>query len=554
MAMQDQHHRRFLRVVQSALRTLNTPLSLSVHLLISSREWDQLAVLAIDPQNYLDTPSGVERYRRDAQAIALVRKVPWPTSFSRKARAMATFEACERRCAETNHFVDWLLSGVRPQDRFLNACRDILGRAKKLASYILGPLPESLSGRFGPGTVFELKGRPWSTVADKVCITPHATRDAVPIFRHLFDQSSWDRERLRAGLPFITVARGNRFTTVPKDGRTDRGICVEPGGNIWSQLAVGDYMKDRLKRVGLDVARSRAPTDPIQLVIRTLSGRKTHTGQDTHRWLAEMASRDGSLATIDLSNASDTVARRLVQAILPDDWHSLLDCLRSPLTLINKRWVRLEKFSSMGNGFTFELETLLFACLSHAVAGLEPGRDLWVYGDDIVVPSRAARDVEACLEAFGFEVNRKKSYSTGFFRESCGADFFCGASVRPFFITDVPKNPLDWMELYNGLLKAGLATKHVLRLCSDEVPVRFRLYGRPGLSGVFWTSDPSSHSTFEKASIRWNRVLSPMPVRVPIERWDDWCHLVVALAGGSSSGLSPPRSIAGFRIILASVS
>ena len=547
--------RAFRRFLLSALRTLNTPVSLGIHLLVENHEWDQLASVACDPRCYLDTPSGVHRYRLDAQATALVRKVPWPTTFSRRAAAESTFEACEARCAETNHFIEWLLSGLAPQDKFLTACRGVLDRAKKAARSILGPLPLDLEGRFGPGTVFEHRGSRPPVVADKVCITPTVTRSAEPIFRFCSERTFWSNERLRVGLPFIAYSEGNRFTTVPKDGKTDRGICVEPGGNIWCQLAVGDVMKERLKRVGLHVARSRAPSDPLQLVHRRLSGLRKETGQDIHRRLAEIASRDGHLATLDLRNASDTVARRLVEALLPDDWLQLLGSLRSPKTQYKKRWVYLEKFSSMGNGFTFELETLVFSCLIHGVTGLWPGVDFWVYGDDIILPSKDFSDVVACLTAFGFEPNKKKSFHTGFFRESCGGDFFLGYNVRPFFVTGFPVTPLDWQQLHNGWCRfLGRTDPLSKRICSDEVPAKFRVYGPPGSPGVFWTSDSTLWCVVTKRSIAWLSTVQVMPVRIPLDRWDSWCHYTLALLSCGSSGLTPPRSIAGFRLKKVSIS
>jgi hypothetical protein len=545
--------RSFLRAVQSALIALNTPFSVGVHLLIECEEWDSLVGLTISPQRYLDTPSGVERYRRDAQAAALVRKVPWPTSFSRRLAAHANFRRSEERCAETNHVMEWLSSGLRSEDKTLAAMRRIVAKAKKFASYVLGPIPEFLTGRLGPGTVYELKGSPHSTAADKVCITPHVTREAEAIFRLCYDGSLWDRERLRVGLPFVAYSRGNRFTTVPKDGKTDRGICVEPGGNIWAQLAVGDVMKERLKRVGLNVARKSLPSDPIQLLRRRLSGHREETGQDIHRRLAEMASRDGSLATIDLSNASDTVARRLVELILPTDWHLLLSSLRSPMTYFDKKWVFLEKFSSMGNGFTFELETLIFSALIAGVTDLEVGREFWVYGDDIIVPRNTFDDVVACLRAFGFEPNQSKSFATGLFRESCGGDFYCGLDVRPYFVTSVPVTPIDWMELYNGLRRVGLGSRKLMAICRDDVPRKLWVNGPPGTS-TYHTRDQRSWTSSWKDQIHWLRVLVPVPLRISLDRWDSWCHYTLALLSVQSDGLTPPRSIAGFRLTKVSIS
>lgn len=548
--------RGFIRVLRAALRSLDTPRALGIHLLLVNGEWDQLSMLEVGPDQYLDTVTGVFRYWKDAQAAALVRKVPWPTSFSRRKRALDSFDECERKCAETNHLMQWVMLDRNPKDPVLAACRQIVDRAKKLARYILGPLPLHLEGRFGPGTVFELEGSPFATIADKVVQNPpYITRESYEFFRHSYSSTLWERERMRVGLPYIAYARGNRFTTVPKDGKTDRGICVEPSGNIWMQLAVGDAMKDRLSRVGLKVARNSAPSDPIQLLRRRLAP-SVRTGQDIHRELAEEASRDGSLATIDLSCASDTVSREVVRAILPPEWFTLLDCLRSPLTRRDGAWVRLEKFSSMGNGFTFELETLVFACLLHGVRPeLEPGVNLYVYGDDIIVPTHTFADCIAALKAFGFSPNRSKSFGHGRFRESCGGDYFCGFDVRPFFVKDFPSSPLEWMDLHNGLRRARLLLPS--SLFTSEVPAEARLFGPPNLGGTFWHSDDRLWKAFSRPSsphVVWVRRLIPLPLKIPLQRWGEWSHYLLALIGASSSGLTPPRNVVGFKRAVFSIS
>jgi len=130
------------------------------------------------------------------------------------------------------------------------------------------------------------------------------------------------------------------------------------------------------------------------------------------------------------------------------------------MTLIDKKWVYLEKFSSMGNGFTFELETLLFLALSMATMeslGLEnqPGRDLHVYGDDIIVPTECAANVKAVLRYFGMAINETKSFVEGPFRESCGGDFFEGVDVRPYQLKELPFEPQHWIAMANGIRRMG---------------------------------------------------------------------------------------------------
>jgi hypothetical protein len=88
--------------------------------------------------------------------------------------------------------------------------------------------------------------------------------------------------------------------------------------------------------------------------------------------------------------------------------------------------------SSMGNGYTFCLETDVFLSIARAgvnafarYAGRPELHDqAWVYGDDVIVPVDAYATVVDFLEACGIVVNSDKSYNTGSFRESCGFDWF----------------------------------------------------------------------------------------------------------------------------------
>jgi hypothetical protein len=546
----------FLRFIATCLRSLSTARSLKVFLLLKHREWDQLAALACDPLEYLDTPSGVALYSKDTQAFDLIRKLPLPTSFDRRKVAIEMFESSESKCLLTNLLIDCFNQDLYPGDPVLARIGVIAKRAKNWIRRCLGPLPETLTGRFGPGTSFELKGSPFCTVADKVVNTPTATTDCEPIFRLLAENTEWFKARQSEGLPFMGSAVGNRFATVPKDGKTDRGICIEPLGNLFCQLGIGSTMKRRLSNVGIHVGSS-----PIYLggvsngenPLTELLRKPALNGQDVHRSLARRASRDGALATIDLRNASDTISRRLVELLLPSDWYSLLDACRSKKTLIKGRWRILEKFSSMGNGFTFELETLLFLGILHGATNLTPGRDLYCYGDDIIVPVEHYALCTETLSLFGFEPNLKKSYGQGFFRESCGGDYFLGYDVRSLFVKDVPTDPLAWITLYNRCLDHNLHPP--LGIVLSQLPRKLRLFGPKSVEGVLHSSDSSLWTLRRSHSITWIKRVIPVPLRLDLHRWASWCHLTLALLGVSSSGLIPVGvSPSGYRTAFASIS
>lgn len=534
---------------QLTYRSLNTPRALTCALLCRYEEWDQLATMAIDPLTYLDVPSGVERYRRDAQATDLIRKLgTLPTTFSKEDRAKESFHQSEEQCLATN--VRMILLRDCPRGPLEHAANDILSRCRKWITRTFGRLPVSLGGRFGPGTTFELKGSTFTTQGDKLWTTPTTTGFAEPIFRHAWDGNAFERLRTQSGLPYSAVVRGNRFTTVPKDGRTDRGICIEPGGNVWCQLGAGAYLKERLATVGIYIHREVA-VDPVT----ALSVRRRPNGQQLHRDLALRGSRSGEWATIDLSSASDTVALELVRSCLPDDWFNLLYCLRSPLTFMDGAWHHLSKFSSMGNGTTFELETAIFCGLIHGVTGLLPGRDFYVYGDDIVVPARVVADTLACLRYFGFTPNASKTFTTGAFRESCGGDYLAGEPVRSLFLKNEPANCAEWITLANQVRARITNSGPILRFIEKQVHVKHRLYGPP-CEGHQWfhTTRKSRWKTWHRDGIQWIRGVSFKPHVIPLDRWGEESILPLALLGAPSRGLSP-RGLGGeLRLVKSSVS
>jgi hypothetical protein len=101
------------------------------------------------------------------------------------------------------------------------------------------------------------------------------------------------------------------------------------------------------------------------------------------------------------------------------------------------------------------------------------------YGDDIIVPVRYVRSVVSELETFGFKVNASKSFWTGYFRESCGKDYYKGEDVSVVRVRRVfPTQRSDAQEiisvvsLRNQLYKRGLwrTTKYLDNLVERVIP------------------------------------------------------------------------------------
>jgi hypothetical protein len=157
--------------------------------------------------------------------------------------------------------------------------------------------------------------------------------------------------------------------------------------------------------------------------------------QSLNQRMARLGSLDDSedgFVTLDLKGASNSVSAKSVRYLFPPDWYRLLDNTRSPAMNYKNVVKRYEMLCSMGNGFCFPVETIIFAAICHACGCGVAGKDFMVYGDDIIVRKKFADMVIRVLKHYGFSLNMDKSFVGGPFRESCGADWFGGLDVRPF--------------------------------------------------------------------------------------------------------------------------
>lgn len=254
-----------------------------------------------------------------------------------------------------------------------------------------------------------------------------------------------------------------RVTAVPKTRKTPRLIAIEPTCMQYMQQAFLRAFASRL-----DGSRA-TPSSPSFVGLRD---------QLPNQELARKGSIDGSLATLDLSEASDRVSNQLVLELFRP-WPGLSEgiqaCRSRTAELGDGRVLRLSKFASMGSAVCFPIEAMVFTTI--IFLGIQDAehrrlrqRDLVrfrgqvrVFGDDIIVPVRYADFVIRRLEAFGLKVNSAKSFWNGSFRESCGGDFFKGVWVTPIRFKKLPpmtkqdvSELQNWVEVSNNLHAAGL--------------------------------------------------------------------------------------------------
>jgi len=225
-----------------------------------------------------------------------------------------------------------------------------------------------------------------------------------------------------------------RVITVPKTLKTPRIIAIEPTCMQYVQQGI-------LEAICVEIEQNDFARSFIRFVY-----------QEPNQLLAREGSLTGKLATLDLSEASDRVSNRLVQALLAKHPHFLgaVDACRSSTAAVPGHGVlRLAKFASMGSALCFPFEAMVFCTIIFmaierdllASGALSRGTQLThssirkfmgrvrVYGDDIIVPVKHAKSVMAYLEVFGLKVNASKSFWTGKFRESCGREYYDGHDV-----------------------------------------------------------------------------------------------------------------------------
>jgi hypothetical protein len=422
---------------------------------------------SLSEQKYSDA----EQHFSANQFALLIRKYPFPAdlvSFEPTQRAKEKWLKAEDICSLTN---STFKAGVPSRESELHKMRGFI-------AYVLGQEPNIrriLSKcDFGPGASLGVHGNATNRarkIASDWTVSPKAMNYAYmavtmnwqlcEVLMPHNEAGLWclDPEAVKAAFhDRIRYVQHNKIAFVPKTVKVDRPIAVEPLLNGFVQKGIDLEMRSLLRRIGIDLS-----------------------DQSLNQKLAREGSLDDSqegFVTIDLSSASDSIATEVVRNLLPDDWFRLLANTRSEHYLDEEGEIHpYHKFCSMGNGFCFPLETLIFAAVCAACGCGKPGIDFMVYGDDIVVRKRFSEAVLSLLGELGFSANSGKTYLDGPFRESCGSDWFGGEDVRPFTL-DFRLDSLESLFKFLNLTERNARTTSFFAPLRDfiisKIPKRLR--------------------------------------------------------------------------------
>lgn len=469
----------------------------------------------VDPLKYSSSGSFADDYMLSEVLSKYPFKIP---GVDREAVALAKFKDSEQQCSLANETVGvntWL-SSYHDSGRSVS-WHAVIETARLKVLHLLGSFSWNqveVHCNFGPGASTSLL-RNRSDAFYKFGSKPDVTEDCMLLgWAAVYRQPAWF-ESLTGSRPqghwvddfarfppeqIFNLVPGSRITTVPKNAKTNRVIAIEPDLNMYLQKGIGAAIRRRLRRAGIDL-----------------------NDQTHNQRLAREGSLTGELATIDFSSASDTICKELVELLIPPDWLVALKQVRSPVgDLPDGSRVAFSKFSSMGNGFTFELESMIFYAIASAVLDLCGVKGVVsVYGDDLIAPSsqESERALKWAFGRAGFTINDRKSHFHGPFRESCGKHYFRGDDVTPFYIRHEINNVWDVYAVANKMrrwarMSWGLdpRIKRAYESIVDAIPsdLRYRIpegYGDVGLVVDFDEALPSFDRHLQQLRVKALRPL-----------------------------------------------
>lgn len=444
--------------------------------------------VTLNPNGYRDAKD----FAVDYQAVRLLKKFPGGDPNLRRSKAIQVFLDAERTCGATN-------------ERFTSPCNlpphlwTQLNTARDFIHKVVGEFSWDDAIQhcdFGPGASVGVTRKQRHLVhkigLERPTVTPDCSALAAAYKRLC--------PRIGVHLHDFDVVHGSRVTTVPKDAKIDRVIAVEPVWNMFFQKGIGGLISRRLQRRGLEIKSQQA----------------------RNREFARLGSLLGTYATLDLSAASDSISLYLIRYLFPSSWYEAMASTRSWYCEVDGTLHLLEKISSMGNGYTFELETLLFLALTYAASpstARSVNVDIAAYGDDIICRPEVATGLIELLTICGFKTNVEKSFVTGPFRESCGGHYFDGFDVTPYHLDKRLESVHDifwainsvqrWAARMGANLYRDARVRGTCDFLVKRLPHRFQRLkipdgiGDTGLIASFDEATPQAACTAAHGEIAW---------------------------------------------------
>jgi len=310
--------------------------------------------------------------------------------------------------------------------------KEIVREAKRLLWSVFGLFDErDIYPKHGPGSVSTKETGPgkykWSKISPRILET-------YPLDEFFFVSLGHVADRYQEMQSLELLESSAKVVLVPKDSRGPRLISEEPLDFQWIQQGLGRAIVTHVERHPL-TRHNVHFTDQRPNQLGALLGSSPvefFYSEKTGKYIPCKLNH-GRYVTLDLKEASDRISIGLVDLLFPDPLkRALMNCRSLSTVLPNGKVIKLNKFAPMGSALCFPTLALsVWAILTAAAPDADTRESILVYGDDVIVKSEFSEHAIEQLESFGLLVNRDKSCTKGFFRESCGEDSFRGETVTP---------------------------------------------------------------------------------------------------------------------------
>lgn len=458
-----------------------------------------------------DTKTGLLKESADPGYIVSIRQICY--FFKKYLPADLRAARLEREAIRDFEQTEMSMGGIH------SPLVDLLGR---VCDFLLPKLDEFQDTRckHGPGAVLEgyTPNEKWSEVYNRLLdFDGRLMQVGYDLSAYLLADGAIPPHSSQNDLPSLCA----KLVTVPKSCSALRTITVEPCLNQFVQQGLNATLRDEIRKC---------------FVLRNSLSLNT---QVPNQELALEGSRTGKWVTVDLSSASDLLHNDLVKLVFrkkPRFLEALMNC-RTPQVSINSKELSLKKFAGMGNATTFPVQSVVFASLAIAsilqtdkslsLAKLaRAARCVRVFGDDIAIKAEHYPGLADWIHSFGLKINQGKTFSEGYFRESCGVDAYTGVDVTPVYLRHDPKvtstEPnalLSLVSTSNQLWsKAYYKTSDYLRKLVEDLLGPLPLVCNSS-SALGWTSRLNASQ-----GQRWSKTLHRFEVRsyviVPTRRKD----------------------------------
>lgn len=446
--------------------------SLLMHgLLATIKECDRIANLAIQ-SDFTATPDSPLRALFTEDVRLTLQVLRYPKRFSPfeadKVRAESIAEFLKINTSlkgvplriddeghvieRTKYYPDWLIKSVREY------CQLMLGNPRITDEDI------NLAGEFSNGMSGDIPGA--KVLADKVIhysvYCPYYKHYTYPLGCGVVDE------------PLDHV----RVVAVPKSYKAARIIAEVPAYQQFHMQGIRKLMINATQR-----------SDYRDLIVLD--------DQRINQEWSRLGAVYGCYATIDLSAASDSISENLAKQVLPREWYNAIARWNPTRLLVNGKIYPRYIFQTSGNGTTFIGESVIFLAIALTATELvrvftqEWIADPRVYGDDIICDDRVYDTLVDLLGLLDFKVNLTKSFTgTSRYRESCGAEWFCGLDTATRYF---PRSQMDVKEPEG--LQALISLQHRLfefKTVDDWLVVEVRRIARANFHIEMTSSFPGS--------------------------------------------------------------